>query len=83
MWRMTQHPVDKSDVSPYAEMKRIFEKSVVTARPLRAGTALARDMLAFKKPGDGIPAADYASLLGRKLRADLPADHKLTKSDLA
>jgi N-acetylneuraminate synthase len=82
IWRMTAHPVDKNDVSPYADMKRIFEKSVVTARALSAGTVLARDMLAFKKPGDGIPAADYASLVGRKLRADLPADHKLKKSDL-
>lgn len=83
IWSMAAHPVDKNEVALYAGMKRIFEKSVVTARALRAGTVLAREMLAFKKPGDGIPAADYASLLGRKLRADLPADHKLTKSDLA
>jgi N,N'-diacetyllegionaminate synthase len=82
IWSMAAHPVDKSDVSPYADMKRIFEKSVVTARSLKEGTVLVRDMLAFKKPGDGIPAADYASLVGRKLRADLPADHKLKKSDL-
>ncbi len=83
IWSMAAHPVDKNDISPYAEMKRIFEKSVVTARALRAGTVIARDMLAFKKPGDGIPAAEYASLVGRKLRADLPADHKLKKGDLA
>jgi N-acetylneuraminate synthase len=83
IWSMAAHPVDKNDVSPYADMKRIFEKSVVTARALRAGTVIARDMLAFKKPGDGIPAAEYASLVGRKLRADLPADHKLKKGDLA
>ncbi len=82
VWRMTVHPVDKDDVAPYAEMKRIFEKSVVTSRALGAGTVLARDMLAFKKPGDGIPAAQYGSLVGRKLRADLPVDHKLNESDL-
>ncbi len=76
VWRMAAHPVDKADLRPYAEMKRIFEKSVVTACALKAGTVLARDMLAFKKPGEGIPAADYAALLGRRLRADLPADHK-------
>jgi N,N'-diacetyllegionaminate synthase len=82
VWMMQQHPVDKSDSSPYREMKRIFEKSVVTARALPAGTVLARDMLAFKKPGDGIPAARYRSVVGRKLRADLAADHKLAESDL-
>ena len=78
VWRMQASPVDKDDVSPYADMKRIFEKSVVTARALRAGTVLTREMLAFKKPGDGIPAAQYRTLIGRKLKRDLPADSKLS-----
>ncbi|MGH8704620.1 MAG: N-acetylneuraminate synthase family protein [Burkholderiales bacterium] len=82
VWRMNASPVDKNDLTPYADMKRIFEKSVVTARALKAGTKLAADMLAFKKPGDGIPAAEYRSLVGRKLRKDLPADHKLAAGDL-
>jgi N-acetylneuraminate synthase len=38
-------------------------------------------MLAFKKPGDGIPAAEYQSVLGRKLRAALPIDHQLSARD--
>jgi N-acetylneuraminate synthase len=79
---MRAHPVDKDDLEPYREMKRIFEKSVVTARPLAAGAALALDDLAFKKPGDGIPAADYRALLGRQVRRDLPADHQLAPDDL-
>jgi N-acetylneuraminate synthase len=83
IWAMGANPVDKDDVTPYADMKRIFQKSVVTARALPAGATLTREMLAFKKPGDGIPAADYASLVGRKLRADLPADHKLAPGDFA
>ena len=82
IWRMNAHPVDKDDLRPYADMKRIFEKSIVTAKALRAGTALTMDMLAFKKPGDGIPAADYRSVLGRRLRKDLPADHKLSAENL-
>ena len=55
-------------------MKRIFEKSVVAARDLDAGAVLTREMLAFKKPGDGIPAAEYRSLLGRRLNSAVPAD---------
>jgi N,N'-diacetyllegionaminate synthase len=81
-WRMAESQVDKDDVKPYAEMKRIFEKSVVTARALRAGTVLTPEMLAFKKPGDGISAAEYRSLIGRKLRVDLPADRKIAADNL-
>lgn len=82
IWRITASPVDKNDTAPYADMKRIFEKSVVLAFPVAAGTVITREMLAFKKPGDGIPAAGYRSLIGRALRTALPADHKLSERDL-
>lgn len=82
VWAMLAHPVDKDDVAPYADMKRIFEKSVVTAAPVRAGAVLTRELLAFKKPGDGIPARDYRRLIGRVAKRDLPADHKLAAGDL-
>lgn len=80
---MRAHPVDKNDASPYADMKRIFEKSIVTALAVPAGEALTLDMLAFKKPGDGIPARDYALLIGRRAKRNLSADHKLTEDDLS
>ena len=74
------NPVDKDDLQDYREMKRIFEKSVVTARALEAGESLQVADLVFKKPGDGIPAARHTELLGR--RCALPADHKITWEDL-
>lgn len=83
VWAMRVHPVDKNDASSYADMKRIFEKSIVTAQPVRADTVLTLDMLAFKKPGDGIPARDYASLIGRRVKQNLSADHKITEDDLS
>jgi N-acetylneuraminate synthase len=79
---MRAHPVDKDDLAPYADMKRIFEKSIVTARPVARGAALGREDLAFKKPGDGISAARWASVIGRRASRDLPADHKLSLQDL-
>jgi N-acetylneuraminate synthase len=79
---MLSHDVDKDDVGDYREMKTIFEKSVVTARAIPAGTALAAADLAYKKPGDGIPASRYAELLGQRVRRALPADHKLVLGDL-
>ena len=66
-WRIRS---TRTIVAPYRDMKRIFEKSVVTAR--RAGrrhALIERGDLAFKKPGDGIPAARWRELVGRRLRA--------------
>ena len=80
---MRAAPVDKSDTGPYREMKRIFEKSIVSARDLAAGTALTEADLAFKKPGDGIPAARWRDILGRRMRRTVPADRKLTFEDFA
>jgi N,N'-diacetyllegionaminate synthase len=74
--------VDKNDVSFYSDMKRIFEKSIVAAFPLGAGTVLERAHFAFKKPGDGIPAAQWKMLVGRKLIRDVPADHKFAATDV-
>jgi N-acetylneuraminate synthase len=82
IWTMLANPVDKNDLSNYSDMKHVFEKSVVTARPLTQGHSLTLQDLAFKKPGDGIPAARWRELLGRKLRRSAPADHKLALEDL-
>jgi sialic acid synthase SpsE len=82
IWTMTECPVDKNDLSAFRDMKRIFEKSVVSARALAEGYVLSGDDLAFKKPGDGIPAARWRELIGRKLRQAVPADRKLSFDDL-
>lgn len=82
VWTMLQHPVDKGNCSGYAQMKVVFEKSIVTACALPAGTVIQRHHLAFKKPGDGIPAAEYQRIIGRKTAVELPANHKLRKEDL-
>jgi N,N'-diacetyllegionaminate synthase len=83
IWAMRAAPVDKNDLAPYRDMKRIFEKSIVTARPLRAGQIIARADLAFKKPGDGISASRYGEVLGKRAARDLPGEHKLSAADLA
>lgn len=80
--KMINSSVDKDDLSPYIEMKKIFEKSVVTSQALKAGTILKKEHFAFKKPGDGISAAEYRQLLGRRVRVDLAAEHKLGKTDI-
>jgi N-acetylneuraminate synthase len=80
---MLAHPVDKDNLEPYGEMKRIFEKSVVAVVDIPAGATIERGMLAAKKPGTGIPAARIDEVVGRTARADVPADTVLTEDALA
>ncbi len=79
---MQKKPVDKSDISKYRTMKLIFEKSIVTTCPVSKGTVLKNEHLAYKKPGDGISAAQYQNILGKRTSRDLPKDYKIKKEDL-
>lgn len=79
---MLNNNVDKDDLAPYRSMKQIFEKSVVAVRDIKAGTKLENGMLAVKKPGDGIPAAKLADVIGRVAKVDLAADSLLRGDDL-
>ena len=77
------HTVDKDDVAEYAEMKQIFQKSVVAADDIDAGTVIEQSMLAYKKPGNGISAADYRDLLGRKTTTAIKKDSMILAQHLA
>ncbi|MCG2630714.1 N-acetylneuraminate synthase family protein [Bradyrhizobium sp. WYCCWR 13023] len=81
--RMMAAPVEKDDLSSVMEMKRIFEKSIVAAADLAEGTEIQLQHFAFKKPGDGIPAARYREYIGRRLVRSLPQDHKFGEEDFA
>ncbi|MBC8351301.1 MAG: N-acetylneuraminate synthase family protein [Planctomycetes bacterium] len=77
------NPVDKDDVAANSStMRRLFSKSIVAAQSIPAGTILNRSHLAFKKPGDGIPAGNYSMVLGRTAKSDLVADQRILDSDL-
>jgi N,N'-diacetyllegionaminate synthase len=80
---MLANPVDKDDLKPFAEMKRVFEKSVVAAREIPAGAEISREMLAAKKPGTGIPAKRLPDVVGRRARVAIPADTVVTEEMLA
>lgn len=82
IWTMKRYPIDKNDLTNYRDMKRIFEKSIVVATPIAAGAVIHREHLAFKKPGDGISAARYQDLLGRRVKVDLQINHKFREDDL-
>ncbi|MDP1611554.1 MAG: N-acetylneuraminate synthase family protein [Sulfuritalea sp.] len=83
IWAMRASPIDKDNIEPFRDMKRIFEKSIVSSRPLKAGQTISMADLCFKKPGDGISAANYRELIGRAVTKDLPPDHKFSADDFS
>jgi N,N'-diacetyllegionaminate synthase len=64
-----------------SEMKVTFEKSIVTSVSLNKSDTLSFKHLAFKKPGDGIPAREYKKLLGKKLNKNVVKNYKLKWKD--
>jgi N,N'-diacetyllegionaminate synthase len=74
VWKMLECPVNKDEIASYAIMKDVFQKSIASAVPLKAGTYIVREHLSFKKPGTGIPASEYAELIGKKIKIDCGAN---------
>jgi N,N'-diacetyllegionaminate synthase len=71
-------PIDKSDVSSFGEMRLVFQKSIVAARDIAQGEILTKTDLAFKKPGNGIPAAQYEFFIGKSARSDIKKNDYLS-----
>jgi N,N'-diacetyllegionaminate synthase len=82
VWEMLENPVDKDDISPYCEMKHIFQKSIVASEDLQSGTVLNIKNLAFKKPGNGIPASEYKNVVGKKLKRSIKYNEKIQLKEL-
>ena len=76
------NPIDKNNLTDYSEMKIIFEKSIVTAKKIYSNSTINLEDLAFKKPGDGIPAFEYKKIIGKKIKRDVNADYKLSWDDI-
>jgi N-acetylneuraminate synthase len=81
--RMDAHPIDKDREADELEaMRGLFTKSLAPVRVLPKGTVLTADMLTAKKPGSGIPAAELAAVVGRRLSIDVDPDRLLRRDDL-
>lgn len=77
------HPVDKSQLDEsLLPLRRVFLKSLVPVADLPAGTLLESQHLAIKKPGTGLPASDFKSVVGRTLARDVRKDVPLVEDDL-
>ena len=81
---MRAHPVDKTDNTRFAPLKKVFEKSLAVNRDLPAGHVLAFGDLEAKKPaGQGIAASTWEAVVGRELAVAKTAYAFLSDNDLA
>lgn len=77
-------PMDKTRLAVSPELRRIFSKSVAVNADLPAGHVLRVEDLESKKPGDrGLPAAEFQSVVGRRLAHGLRRWDFLNYADLA
>ncbi|GJL61388.1 MAG: N-acetylneuraminate synthase [Nitrospirales bacterium] len=77
------NPVTKTSLpEDIASLRDIFMKSLVAVDDLPAGTVLAREHLAIKKPGTGVPPSQLSTLLGRSLRSAVKRDTCIMMEDV-
>ena len=75
-------PVDKSDVSKFADMKEIFQKSIVSQVGIPEGTIITKEMLGIKKPGTGLPPVHLTEIVGKRVIRTIPMDTILHQTDI-
>lgn len=80
--RALESNVDKNNLEKYQDMKKIFEKSIVAADDLKAGTIIKIEHLNFKKPGTGIRADKYERILNKKLNKNKNKNEMILAGDL-
>ncbi len=78
-----QASYQKDDMSRFAEVKKMFGKSLSVNRDLHKGTTIEFEFLESKKPaGYGIPAGEFTRIIGRTLTRDLKKWDFLNEKDL-
>ncbi len=81
--KMLKSKVNKNNINPYKRMKLTFEKSIYASKLLKKNHKLTINDLSFKKPGNGIPAARYKELLGKRIKKNLKKNQKILWGSLA
>jgi N,N'-diacetyllegionaminate synthase len=81
--RMRANPVDKEAAArETAPLRRLFTRSLVATADLPAGTILAAEHVAVKKPGTGLPPERLPEVIGRRLARAVRVDQLLAPEDL-
>lgn len=80
--RMLTNPVDKLTSSQdFADLRKIFYKSLVAKVDIPVNTVIDESMLTCKKPGGGIPAHRLSEFVGKKICRNVKANQQLKEED--
>ena len=81
--RMHANPLDKNaSAQETAPLRRLFTRSLVASTDLPAGTVIAREHVAIKKPGTGLGPDRLEEIIGRRLARSVLADQVLAVDDI-
>ena len=81
--RMKAHPLDKdASAKETAPLRKLFTRSLVASADLPAGTVIAREHVAIKKPGTGLSPNRLDEIIGRRLKRPVVADQVLAADDI-
>ena len=81
--RMRAHPLDKdASAQETAPLRKLFTRSLVASADLPAGTVLAREHVAIKKPGTGLSPDRLDEIVGRRLARAVTTDQVLAAEDI-
>lgn len=64
------------------DVKNVARRSIVARVPISKGTRITTEMLAFKRPGTGIPPSQLAQVIGRNAKRMISADSLILLADL-
>ena len=73
----------KRATSVEQDVKNVARRSIVARRTIADGTVITQDLLAFKRPGTGIPPSEYKKLIGRRAVRTIASDTLIKLEDLA
>lgn len=74
--------VNKNDLQPFKQMRKVFQKSIVFSSSLKKGQKIKMSMLDFMKPDHGISASKFKKVLGKKLKKDVKKNAYVKLSNL-
>jgi len=81
--RMRANPLDKNaSAQETAPLRKLFTRSLVASTDLPAGTVIAREHVAIKKPGTGLAPDRLEEIIGRRLARSVFADQVLAVDDI-
>jgi sialic acid synthase SpsE len=62
--------------------KKKMRRSIVFSKNVEVGTKILKEHLSFKRPGDGIPPAEYSNIIGKVLNKSFKKDDQVSLKDL-